>query len=126
MPDPNAGVIQILQRTEPWVRLASVVAFLLAGLMMAFAAEAILGGSSPRRFETLPFLLLYLVAGVVFLVPAFHLHKYAGRIRAFVAQGHQVHLEAALEAQRKFWAFTGVLALLAFMGLAFAAVLAVI
>jgi hypothetical protein len=126
MPDPNAGVIQILQRTEPWVRLASVVAFLLAGLMMAFAADAILGGSAPRRFETLPFLLLYLLIGVVFLVPAFYLHKYAGRIRAFVAQGHQVHLEAALDAQRKIWTFTGVIALLVFMALALAAALAVL
>jgi hypothetical protein len=126
MLDQNAGAIQILQRTEPWVRLSSLAGFLLAGLTIAFGADALLRGLSSPRVETLPLLLLYLLMGAVFLVPACYLHKYARRIRAFVAQGHQVHLEAALEAQRKFWKFTGVLALLAFAGLAIAGALAII
>ena len=63
------------------------------------------------------FPLLYLLAGVVFLVPGIHLHKYAKRIGVFVAQGHLVQLEAALEAQRKFWKFAGVLVLAAILTL---------
>lgn len=100
--DPTAGAVQILRRTQPWVRLANLVAFLLAGLMAGFGADAVLGALPSERFKTLPFLLLYLPMSVVFFVPGVHLNKYAKRIGLFVAQGHQVQLEAALDAQRKF------------------------
>jgi hypothetical protein len=85
--------------------------------MGVFGVNALVGGLSSPRFESLPFLLLYLLTGIVFLVPAFYLHKYARRIKRFVAQGHQVQLEAALEAQRKFWKYTSILAVVVFVAL---------
>ena len=126
MTDPTAGAAQILGRTEPWVRVASFVALLLAGVTASLAFDAVLGGLVSHRFETAPFLLLYGLLTIVFLVPAFYLHKYARRIRLFVAQGHTVQLEAALDAQRKYWTFVGVMALLGFFALAVAAVLALV
>jgi hypothetical protein len=44
----------------------------------------------------------------LYLVPSLQLRKYARRIDLFVAQGHTVQLEAALEAQRAFWRFAGI------------------
>ena len=98
----------------------------MAGLMGSFALDAGVGGLASRRFETAPFLLVYLFMSVAFLVPAIYLHKYARRIKAFVAQGHVIQLERALEAQRKFWKFTVVLALAAFIVLTLVAWLALI
>jgi hypothetical protein len=79
-----------------------------------------------HRLETAPFLVLELVFSIVFLVPSLYLNKYANRISVFVAQGHNVQLEAALEAQRKFWKFTGFFALLSLGFLALSAGLALL
>ena len=126
MPDSNAGATQILARAQPWVRFASLVGFLLGGLMVSFGADALLGGFASRRFDMIPGLLLSLLLAVAFLVPALYLHKYARRIKVFVAQGHRGQLEAALEVQRKFWKYTGVLWLTVFIFLALAAAFAII
>jgi hypothetical protein len=126
MLDSHAGAIRILGQTQPWVRFASLVGLLLGGLMVSFGADALVGGFASRRFDMIPGLLLSLLLGAAFLVPALYLHKYARRIKVFVAQGHQGQLEAALEVQRKFWKYTGVLWLTVFTVLALAAAFAII
>ena len=83
--------------------------------------DGVLGGLTSRRFESAPFLLLDFAFSFMFLVPSLYLHKYANRIGVFVAQGHNVQLEAALEAQRKFWKFTGLFVLLSLILLSLAA-----
>src|SRR5438552_2475385 len=124
--DPYAGTVLVLQNTQPWVRLASFVGFLLAALMGFLGFDGAVGGLAAHRFETAPFILLDFVFAVAFLVPALYLHKYASRIGVFVAQGHHVQLEAALEAQRKFWKFSGLFALASLILLTLAAGLALI
>jgi hypothetical protein len=119
--DPHAGTILVLQRTQPWVRIASLVAFLLSGVMAFLGVEALVGGLASRRFETIPFLLVDFVFAVVFLAQALYLTKYANRIGLFVAQGHIVQLEAAMEAQRKFWKLSGLCAVLSLVALALVA-----
>jgi hypothetical protein len=106
--DPNAGVIAILQRTQPWVRLVSSFGFLCAALIGLLGAAS-LAGISTDRVEQGPVAawFLYPVLLVLYVIPSFHLFKYARRIDTFVAQGHTVQLEAALEAQRVFWRFVG-------------------
>jgi hypothetical protein len=124
--DPNAGTILVLQKTQPWVRLASLVGFLLAALMAFLGVDGTVGGVAAHRFETSPFIVLDFVFALVFLVPSLYLHKYARRIGVFVAQGHNVQLEAALEAQRKFWKFSGLCALLSLILLTLAVGLSLI
>jgi hypothetical protein len=113
--DPNAGAIRVLQRTQPWVRMASFIGFLLAGGMVFLAVDGTLGGMASRRFETAPFLVLDVALGLAFLISSLYLHKYASRIGDFVAQGHSVQLESALEAQRKFWQFSVLCVLLSLL-----------
>ena len=126
MIDPQSGTILVLQRTQPWVRLASFVGFLLAGLMAFLGFDGTVGGLAAHRLETAPFLLLEFVLSFVFLVLAVYLHKYASRIGTFVAQGHHVQLEAALDAQRKFWKLSGLFALFSLLLLTLAAGLSLI
>ena len=121
MIDPNAGTIHVLKDTRPWVRLASVLGFLLAAVLGFLGFDATVRGLTSMRFATAPFFLLYFVFSVGFLILSLHLHKYAVRIGVFVAQGHSVQLEAALEAQRKFWKYCGLLALLSLILLLLAA-----
>jgi hypothetical protein len=113
--DPNAGAILVLQRTQPWVRVASLIGFLFSGVMIFLAVDGTVGGLASRRFETAPFLALDVVFGFAFLISSLYLHKYANRIGVFVAQGHSVQLESALEAQRRFWQFSVIFVLLSLL-----------
>ena len=96
----------------------------MAALMVGLSVDAILGGLRSPRFESGRFLIVYPITTFVFLVPAIYLHRFARRITRFVAQGHMIQLEAALEAQRKFWQFTGMMVLLTFVVLTLVAGLA--
>ena len=110
MSDPNAGVIQILRRTLPWVRLLSFVGFISVGCFGLLGAVSWVGLSSVGRVP-IEALVVYPVLMVLSFVPSFYLHKCARRISTFVAQGHTAQLEAVLEAQRSFWKFLGALVL---------------
>ena len=103
MSDPNAGIIKILSRTLPWVRLLSVIGFISVGCFALLGAISWVGIST-ERVEQVPLqaLVAYPILMVLAFVPAFYLHKCARRMRTFVAQGHMVQLEAVLEAQRAF------------------------
>jgi hypothetical protein len=122
--DPNAGIIKILDRTLPWVRLLSVAGFMSVGLVALLGAISWVGIST-ERVEQIPLraLIMYPILMVLAFVPAFYLHKCARRIRSFVAQGHMVQLEGVLEAQRAFWKFMGGLVLA--MGMLLLAVLVI-
>jgi hypothetical protein len=124
--DPHAGTILVLQKTQPWVRLAGVVGFLLSGVMAFQGINGVVGGLASRHFESIPLLVADFVFAVVFLAQARYLMKYANRIGVFVAQGHVVQLEAAMEAQRKFWKLTGLCVVLLVVALTLAAAVALI
>jgi hypothetical protein len=57
-------------------------------------------------------MILYPVLGILYIVPSMYLMRYANRIRDFVAEGHVAQLESALDAQRAFWKFVGVLTII--------------
>jgi hypothetical protein len=110
--DPNAGVIKILSKTLPWVRLLSIAGFLSVALFALLGAVS-WAGISTERVGQVPVqaLIVYPILMLLSFVPAFYLHKCARRMRTFVAQGHTVQLEGVLEAQRAFWKFLGGLVL---------------
>jgi hypothetical protein len=107
--DPNAGVVLILRKTQPWVRLVSICGFISVALIAVFGAVSWIGMSAERvEHAPLVALLIYPVMLVMYLIPSLQLLKYSRRIGTFVAQGHTVQLEAALDAQRAFWRFIGI------------------
>ncbi|MCM3878867.1 MAG: hypothetical protein ND807_02055 [Vicinamibacterales bacterium] len=114
MSDDNAGVIHILRRTRPWVSFLSVFGLVVALLITLFGLASWAGIGQERAGHGLPLamLVVYPLMVIAWLVPSLRLHKYARRIGTFVAQGHQAQLEAALEAERRFWMFIGILAVL--------------
>lgn len=103
MSDPNSGLVHIVRRSLLWVRLLSIAGFVSVGLA---ALLCIVGPG--REYEVLIACVLFMVFS---FVPSLHLYKTSRRMSIFVAQGHTVQLEAVLEAERKFWRFVGVTAL---------------
>lgn len=116
------GVILQLQKTKPWVRFFSVMMFLgaafmvLAALVMgvmgaAFGSAALEGKGSPAMQAGFGagMAAIYGVMAVLYIYPGIKLWKYADRIRDLQNSADAAMLEAALNEQRAFWKYVGVM-----------------
>lgn len=118
------GVIQALAATKPWVRLCSVIGFIMTGfiviaalMMFLFGGSMLLGGNGA---EGLPFAGFPAVIGVIYLASAFFyffpslkLWQYGSSILRLMSSQSPHDLESALDSQRSFWKFVGILILVA-------------
>jgi hypothetical protein len=117
------GVVGQLAGTKPWVRLISVMCFigvgfmLLAGLVMMVGGASMFNGiakgnSGLTAGMITAMAVAYTIFGILYLYPAVKLWKYANRIGDLVRSGQSADLESALNEQRAFWKFFGVIILL--------------
>ncbi len=120
------GVIRQLAGTKPWVRLISVVMFigvafmLLASVVFLVAGTAILGNVGKAKLAAgganaamiTGMAIAYIIFGILYLYPSVKLWKYANRIGDLVRSGQAMDLESALNEQRAFWKFFGVIIVL--------------
>lgn len=119
----SGAVIQKLAGTKPWVRLLSVISFIGCALMLLLAAFMVLFGTAgsimaARLSTTGPALpvgfgigigLIYAVFALVYLYPGVKLWKYASSIARLMQTRNEEDLVAALDQQRGFWKFLGVM-----------------
>ena len=99
-------VIEKLAGTQGWVRFFSVLGFIVFGLIMLGAVGALFLGSMGALIS-----LVYIVMGALYFFPTLKLSQYASRIARLRVTQSEVDLSAALEAQRSFWAFVGIVTL---------------
>ena len=111
LPDtpPLGGVPVLLGRTAPWAYLLAIVGFLSVGLMIVVGIGAGAVGLATGRAETVILMVIYPLSALVYFFPSLYMLQYAKRSRKF-AQGGQslAELEAALDAQRRFFKFAGI------------------
>ena len=121
-----------LGRTQPWVRFLAILGFVVAALMivmglLAGALGAVAGANGPGgRAELVVLLFIYPLMGVLYIYPSLCLLRYANSIRTFLAAPAGSHLEAALDAQRAFWKFAGILAIISIVMTVLIFVLAIV
>jgi hypothetical protein len=132
----SQGVINQLAGTKPWVRFMSVLMFigagfmLLAALIMLVAGGAVAattkssGGALPAGMMSV-IAILYAVFSAVYIYPALKLWKYANRIGSLLITGATMDLESALNEQRAFWKFIGIM-VIAMFALYFVVVIAAV
>lgn len=116
LPDtpPLGGVPRLLGRTAPWAYLLAIVGFLSVALMIVVGIGAGAVGLATGRAETAILMVIYPLSALIYFFPSLYMLQYAKRSRKF-AQGGQslAELEAALDAQRKFFKFAGLATVLA-------------
>ena len=110
-----SAITRSLQRTQPWARLMGICGFVMVGLMMIISIGAGTVGLATGDTGSAVLMVIYPLMSLVYFFPSLLLVRYANRIRDFVAHGQQRHLEAALEAQRVFWKFVGILTVASFV-----------
>jgi hypothetical protein len=121
------GILTQLKGTKGWVKLMAVMCFLGGGLMalggLAVVAFGIFGGSilAASGMEGVDMAsiggavggvvigALYALMGVLYFYPGFKLWGYASAIEDLLKDRMAVTLERALNEQRAFWKFLGVL-----------------
>jgi len=103
----------MLRQTKPWVRVISVLMFIAAALMV-LAGFFIVGIGASRAPVGIGAAagIVYIVMAVLYVIPAVFLWMYADRIGIFLRQRSLNSLATALQAQKSFWKFVGVVALI--------------
>jgi len=114
----TAQIIASFQKTRPWVFFLSILGFISAGFMfiagivapVALVAEGKVGSIAAG----IGLFIFYGVAAVFFyLIPSVLLSRYAARIRNVLAAPNDVAaLEASIGAQKSFWRYVGIMALI--------------
>ncbi len=114
--DPR--VIQVLLGTRPWVRFMAVLMFIGAGLMVLVALVMLAAGGTVFGMGDLPgggmavIALIYAALAILYIYPALKLWSYASKINVLASMQDSNSLFVALDQQRSFWKFIGVMMLI--------------
>ncbi len=116
--DPQLdAAAQMLRQTKPWVRLISVMTFVGSAFMVlsgGFLLLASIAGLAGGPELGIPLNggavigVIYIVMSFLYILPAVYLWRYANRIGSFDLERSPRSLASALEAQKSFWRFCGI------------------
>ena len=119
--------VGLLRGTRPWVMLLAVIGAIGSGTMLLGALAMLLmgevmassmGGASgipgvPPRTFMMGMAGLYLLMAVVYVYPVVKLFQFCGAVTSLSRTRQVGDLERALDAQRVFWKFLGIVTLVA-------------
>ena len=106
-------IVKLLQQTRPWVRFISILLFLTSGfLVLGGLVMMVSGPMTPMGRIGVTIGAAYIVMALIYFVPAIFLWKYADRITLFERERSMASLTLAVEAQKSFWKFVGIAALI--------------
>ena len=120
--------LDLLRQTRPWVLFIAILMFIWAGIMCV-GALVIIGislmgrGGAPSAIGIVAF--VYIGIGALMIIPPVYLTRYSSRISALTHSGRAVDLENALDAQRSYWKFIGIFAIVVIAIYVLAAIAAV-
>ncbi len=118
----SPSTIAVLAATKPWVRFMSVLMWIAVALMLLGAAGmgamsmiGVAPQGKPSPFGGKEFLFLaglYGVLAFVYIYPAIKLWKFANRVGSLGSTRSVADLDSALNEQRAFWKFIGIMTIL--------------
>jgi hypothetical protein len=116
--------MDMLRQTRPWVRLVSILMFIGAALAILGVLSMLAVSFAATRGSfgaPMVMLILYTPFALLYIIPAVYLSRYAARINDLQKLNRADVLEKALEAQKSFWKFVGILivVMIALWGLIF-------
>ena len=112
------GMLDALRKTKPWVRFLGILGFVMVGLIL-LAAIGMLGvalfmgtTSGADGYMLAGLSVLYLAMAVLYIFPARYLYRYASAIEtALKSPSKSLPIEQALQHQKSFWKFAGIITL---------------
>jgi len=103
---------EMLRQTKPWVRFISVM-FFIGAVFLVFGGIFLvaLGASDMPGGMGAGLGLIYIVMAGLYIAPGVFLWPYANRIDVFMRHKTPSTLASALESQKSFWRFVGIVTL---------------
>lgn len=112
LPQVTAKMVADLASTRPWVLFLSILGFILCGLLVLIGLIMVGVGVTVPKSGPFGFVgCIYIPMALLYLFPSYFLLKYSGGIRAFLATRSAPQMEQALQSQKSFWKFVGILML---------------
>lgn len=108
----TAKSLEMLRQTKPWVWFMGILLFIGGGLMVVggLIASVVIGAAGGRSAGFgAGMSLTYVLLGLLYIGPAIFLTRYGGNIGRLMVTRDSRTLEAALEAQKSFWKFVGIM-----------------
>ncbi len=112
------SLLEPLINTKFWVRICSIAGFVGSGFMVIAAVFLMfMGGAIVEAGAGMPagfgfgMGIVYLLMALLYFMPSLYLHKYAGAITTAQESNSKDDIKVALEYQRLFWKFVGILTL---------------
>jgi hypothetical protein len=103
-------MVEHLRATRPWVKFLAILGFISVGLMFLGGLIMMAALSSVRGVGATPAIgLLYWLFALLYIAPAIFLNRYATAIRELLQGGGAPPMEKALESQKSFWRYVGIL-----------------
>ena len=113
----SENMLNSLNATRPWVKFLAILGFIftglviLGGLAMALVFSFIPAKQGFPHFFGPVFGVFYLLMGVfMYLIPCLYLLRYGQAIDGIATSG-QAAIENALDKQKSFWKYMGILAI---------------
>jgi len=110
----TSRALEMLRQTRPWARFIAVLIFIGAAFMLiggiVFTVGVMTAGPGFRGGPPAFFGVICVVLAGLYIMPAIYLKRYASRITDLINLNRADMLEAALEAQKSFWKFVGIVA----------------
>jgi hypothetical protein len=122
--DPlTPGMLEALRQTKPWARFLSIMGFVGAGFMLiasigmgAFGAFQFFNEAPTEGATLMGMALLYVFLSIFYVPPSVYLFRYASAIgTALAAPSKSAAVEKALQHQKSFWKFVGIMTLVAML-----------
>ena len=114
-PPVAPATLNLLARTRPWVLFMSIVGFICVGFMVLAGLGMGAAGVVARKPEMMFGLVFYPLSGLLYFFPALFLYRFSKGIRDLQANPQLQQLDAALDAQRAFWKFAGIVTIIGFV-----------
>ena len=113
-PDPDLDrTVSMLRQTKPWVRFFSVLLFIFGAVPVlgGLAIGVSMVGGATGVLEGVVLMVIFMFLAPVYIIMAVILKRYADRIESFVQERSTGTLAFALEAQKSYWKFSGIITL---------------
>jgi len=107
------GVADVLRRTQPWVRLMAIMLFISVAIMVLSGLAVGTFGLFSGEAGMAALMFIYPLCGLLYLFPGIYLTRYASHIGGYLGNPQPAQLELALDAQRAFWKYVGILTIVA-------------
>ncbi|MCX7832722.1 MAG: hypothetical protein N2490_00720 [Ignavibacteria bacterium] len=111
-------ILHNLKQTATWMRVISVILFVLTAIVFLFAIFIIAAGSGTRRIgvgssiSSAVGILYILLAVIIYLIPGILLMIHANSLSNFSVTNSLIDLDNAVSKGKSYWTYIGVLALI--------------